>query len=53
MGGASCGYTFASGKRYTVFASWREGRFETNLCRGNAEGEIAPAEYGLADGRAP
>lgn len=52
-GGASCGYTFEAGKRYTVFASRLNGRLETGLCRGNVEGAIAPGEYGLAQGRAP
>lgn len=52
-GGASCGYTFETGRRYTVFASRQDGRLETNLCRGNVEGPIAPAEYGLAPGRPP
>jgi hypothetical protein len=51
--GASCGYTFAAGKRYTVFAATSEGALDTNLCRGNVEGTIAPAEYGLSAGRAP
>lgn len=50
---ASCGYEFVSGKRYTVFASSAAGQLETNLCRGNAEGAIAPAEYGLGAGRPP
>jgi len=53
VSGASCGYQFAVGKRYTVFATTTDGRMETNLCRGNFEGDIAPAEYGLAAGHAP
>lgn len=51
--GASCGYEFAAGKRYTVFATTQGGRLETNLCRGNLEGPIAPGEYGLGAGRPP
>ena len=53
VGGASCGYEFASGKRYTVFATGASDKLETNLCRGNVEGTIAPAEYGLGPGRPP
>ena len=53
VGGASCGYEFASGKRYTVFATGASDKLETNLCRGNTEGAIAPAEYGLGAGRPP
>ena len=52
-GGATCGYTFASGKRYTVFASPENGRLQTGLCRGTADGTITPNEYGLAPGREP
>ena len=48
--GASCGYTFVAGKRYTVFVI---GDHETNLCLGNVEGAIAPSEYGLGEGRSP
>lgn len=52
LSGASCGYEFAVGKRYTVFATaGAEGRLETGLCRGNTEGEIVPADYGLSAGR--
>lgn len=53
VGGASCGYEFASGKRYTVFATGAADKLETNLCRGNALGTIAPSEYGLGTGRPP
>ena len=53
VGGASCGYEFASGKRYTVFATGAGDTLETNLCRGNVAGAIAPAEYGLGTGRPP
>ena len=51
--GASCGYEFVSGKRYTVFATGAVDKPETNLCRGNVEGAIAPSEYGLGPGRPP
>jgi hypothetical protein len=53
VGGASCGYEFVGGKRYTVFATSAEGRLETNLCRGNVEGPVVASEYGLRDGRPP
>ena len=53
VAGPSCGYEFVAGKRYTVFATTTGGRLETNLCRGNVEGTIAPADYGLGSGRAP
>ena len=53
VGGASCGYEFAGGKRYTVFATGAGDTLETNLCRGNVEGAFAPAEYGLGAGRPP
>jgi hypothetical protein len=53
VGGASCGYEFQNGKRYTVFATGTRDKLETNLCRGNVEGAIAPAEYGLGAGRPP
>ena len=53
MSSASCGAEFTVGKRYTVFANVSSGRIETNLCRGNVEGAIAAADYGLAAGRPP
>ena len=53
VGGASCGYEFQSGKRYTVFATGPRDKLETNLCRGNVEDAIAPSEYGLGPGRPP
>ncbi len=53
VGGASCGYEFVAGRRYTVFAAATEGRFDTNLCRGNVEGTIAPSEYALDEGKPP
>ena len=51
--GASCGYEFQAGKRYTVFATAADGKIETNLCRGNEAGAIVPAAYGLGAGRPP
>ena len=53
VGGASCGYDFIDGQRYTVFATVGTNGLETNLCRGNVEGPIDPADYGLAAGHAP
>jgi hypothetical protein len=53
VSGASCGYEFQTGKVYTVFASPREDRLETNLCGGTVEGAITAADYGLPDGKAP
>ncbi len=53
VGGASCGYEFVGGKRYTVFATASGGKIETNLCRGNVEGLIDPPAYGLGSGHAP
>ena len=53
VSGASCGYEFVGGKRYTVFATSADGRLETNLCRGNLEGAIVTSEYGLREGRPP
>ncbi|HYR94083.1 MAG TPA: hypothetical protein VEP48_07745 [Methylomirabilota bacterium] len=53
VGGASCGYEFVSGRRYTVFGTSAGGKLETNLCRGNVEGAIDPSEYGLGPGHAP
>jgi len=52
-GESSCGYSFQSGKRYTVFATGTLDKPETNLCRGNVEGAISPTEYGLGPGRPP
>ena len=50
---ASCGYAFTSGTRYTVFATVGTNGLETNLCRGNIAGAIAPQEDGLGAGRPP
>lgn len=51
--GASCGFTFEHGKRYTVFPWSYEGKLDAGLCRGNVEGTIAASEYGLPEGRPP
>jgi hypothetical protein len=51
--GASCGYTFETGKRYTVFPRMTDGKLDTGLCNGNVEGTIAPSEYGFQGGRPP
>ena len=53
MSGASCGYEFTGGKRYTVFATIGQNGLETNLCRGDTEGGIAPSEYGLGAAHPP
>ena len=53
VSGASCGYTFEVGKRYTVFPWAVNGKLDAGLCRGNVEGAIVAAEYGLADGHPP
>ena len=45
--GASCGYTFETGKRYTVFPRMADGKLDTGLCNGNVEGNIVPGDYGL------
>jgi hypothetical protein len=51
--GASCGYEFERGKRYTVFPWALDGKLSAGLCRGNVEGTIEPGEYGLPEGRPP
>lgn len=53
ISGASCGYTFEAGKRYTVFGTPNDGHIDTGLCRGNVDGAIVAAEYGLGGGRPP
>jgi hypothetical protein len=53
VSGASCGYTFEVGKRYTVFPWSLDGRLDAGLCRGNIEGAIVAAQYGLPEGRPP
>ena len=51
--GASCGYTFEVGKRYTVFPWALDGKLDAGLCRGNVEGTIVAAQYGLPEGHSP
>ena len=51
--GASCGYTFEQGKRYTVFPWAIDGKLDAGLCHGNVEGTIVAREYGLPEGHAP
>jgi hypothetical protein len=53
VGGASCGYTFVAGRRYTVFPGSVDGRLDAGMCRGNVEGTIVPADYGLPQGHTP
>ena len=51
--GASCGYTFEKGKRYTVFPWAVNGKLDAGLFRGNVEGAIVAAQYGLPEGHPP
>jgi hypothetical protein len=51
--GASCGFTFEVGKRYTVFPWALDGKLDAGLCRGNVEGSIVAIEYGLPEGHPP
>ena len=53
VSGASCGYEFVVGKRYTVFATAGSSGLETGLCGGNVEGTIVPSEYDLHAGHPP
>lgn len=53
VSGASCGYTFEVGKRYTVFPWSLDGRLDAGLCRGNVEGAIVATDYGLPQGHPP
>ncbi len=45
--GATCGYRFEQGARYTVFAVRSGGHLTTSLCSGTTVGDIEPAGYGL------
>jgi hypothetical protein len=47
--GATCGYHFEVGKRYTVFADERKGEYSTSLCSGTKQGRINPERYGFDD----
>lgn len=51
--GASCGFTFEHGKRYTVFPWSLNGKLDAGLCRGNVEGTIVASQYGLPEGHRP
>ena len=50
---AACGYGFAEGKRYTVFAQKAKKRLSTDLCSGTKRGGINPDKYGLPEGYPP
>jgi hypothetical protein len=50
---ASCGYEFAAGRRYTVFARLADGKVRTDSCGGTNEGAINPAPYLLSGGYPP
>ena len=52
-GGASCGYDFMTGRRYTVFPWLLDGDLRAGLCTGNVEGAIDPQSYLLGSGYAP
>jgi hypothetical protein len=51
--GASCGYEFATGRRYTVFPSLRDGKLDAGLCYGTVEGTIDSQSYLLGSGYPP
>jgi hypothetical protein len=51
--GASCGYEFTLGHRYTVFPLLRDGALKADLCLGNVEGPIDPQSYLLGSGYRP
>jgi len=51
--GASCGFAFQPGQRYTVFARLQDDGLTTGLCSGNVRGPIDPAIYGLTAGVSP
>lgn len=51
--GASCGYEFETGRRYTVFPWLQDGRLQAGLCQGNVEGPIDPQSYLLGTGYPP
>ena len=47
--GATCGYHFDVGTRYTVFAYEQRDGYNTSLCSGTKQGRINPERYGLDD----
>jgi hypothetical protein len=49
VNGATCGYHFEVGKRYTVFAYEQNDEYNTSLCSGTKQGRINPERYGLDD----
>ena len=49
VNGATCGYDFDIGKRYTVFAYEQRDGYTTSLCSGTKRGRINPERYGLDD----
>jgi hypothetical protein len=51
--GASCGFTFDIGRRYTVFPWSLDGQLDAGMCRGNLEGAIVASDYGLPQGHPP
>jgi hypothetical protein len=52
-GGASCGYGFVTGRRYTVFPWLQDGKLDAGLCSGTVEGAIDPQSYLLGSGYPP
>jgi hypothetical protein len=51
--GASCGYDFVTGRRYTVFPWLLDGSLRAGLCMGQVEGTIDPQSYLLGSGYPP
>lgn len=51
--GASCGYTFEEGRRYTVFGHKSDGKKWTDICSGTKRGRIDHERYGLPEGHPP
>jgi hypothetical protein len=49
VSGATCGYNFDEGKRYTVFAFEERDHYSTNSCSGTKQGRINPERYGFDD----
>jgi hypothetical protein len=47
--GASCGFDFHAGRRYTVFAYRDSGRLHTSICSGTTQGDIVPERFGLEE----
>ena len=51
--GASCGYGFVLGRRYTVFPWLQDGKLDVGLCNGTVEGSIDSQSYLLGSGYPP